>query len=78
VSYTRADIERVAVNIFASVTDVNDGPSQQRMRAITEIFATMLSHNTQSVDEATLDDNTNAMLGYYLKPDGNVRGPFMP
>jgi hypothetical protein len=64
--YTLEQVERVAVQVFAGVTDPQDAASKRRMEVITDLFGSMLASKTRSVDSDTLDDGTRRLLDHYL------------
>lgn len=64
---TIEQIEQVAVAVYAGVTDVADVPSQTRMKAITDVYASMLASRTTKIDEETLEPNTQQLIAHFLK-----------
>jgi hypothetical protein len=67
--YTIHQIEQVAIEVFASVTDHEHGPSKLRMKAITELYGSMLAHKSKTVDEAVLDEGTAILVAHFLQRD---------
>jgi hypothetical protein len=73
--YTIEQIERVAIDVFAAVTDPDHGPSKMRMKAITELYVSMLAHKTKTIDEAVLDEGTAILVAHFLQRDRAAPAP---
>lgn len=74
--YTIAQIEQVAINVFAAVTDTEDKASQLRMKTITELYCTMLANKSASIDEDILDEGTAQLISFFLKGEGAAAARF--
>lgn len=68
--YTIAQIEQVAVQVFAAVTDPEDPPSKLRMKTITDVYFTMLANNSKSIDEDSLDGGAALLVSHFVHGEG--------
>jgi hypothetical protein len=64
--YTIQQVERAAIAIFNEADGEPDKDCQARMRAITLLYARMLTGKVDKLDETTLDNASRLPLSHYV------------